>query len=711
MAQKDLGMVTAYAYALSQGYTGTEEEFAEGVLASAEYADNAQASATAAAQSKTDAQAAASSVQASAQQIATNTADIADIKSDLSEYASGTYEVGDMIPDTCIKANGSPSAYTGWYATDFVKVPVGDNLIITADASSSGAYNAFYSAGKTHLGTNFSFQNGTNIITIPEGAVYFRLSMPNTVSFSVISETERRLDSLENSVNDVSAELHSEIDTVTENINGLADEIGVEYVEIPLGMEVGGFDTSGRPVTSNTRSRSPYPVPVDMACPTIVFPEGTKHRIAYYSSYDYSIITMSDWSTAEVDTLVFPTISTAGSGTAFKVLVGYTDDRTITADNLPIPSIKYETNTNNGVKYVNGYFATATPAYISNYNGSGYNLSAIIPVEPNTVYRANKFRNTLLLDKDLQTVRVLTASDITNNKITTGADEYYVVYTWRTTDTNMPYFAKADDYIAGAVVENLVPTPLKGKYLSLLGDSISAYAGTIPSGYDAYYTGSNSGVDSPSQMWWSVLCDELGMIPLVINGYSGSAVTQLQDSAHVSKIPMSSDERCDGLDDGTTDPDIIIIAGGVNDYSYAQSAQSEPLEWDGLTAPTLGDSFTEAYACMIKKLQTNYPNAIVVCLSTWFTMRGDDNGYTLTHTVGSNKYTQTDYNNAIKYVAEQMHVPFIDVSNIGFNRSNFYPTYAQDSSTIPTHPNKVGQGVMGRAIAKKLPELVKAFLA
>lgn len=251
---------------------------------------------------------------------------------------------------------------------------------------------------------------------------------------------------------------------------------------------------------------------------------------------------------------------------------------------------------------------------------------------------------------------------------------------------------------------------LKGKKLSLLGDSISAYTGTIPGGYDAYYTGSNSGVDNPKQMWWSVLCDRLGMVPLVINGYSGSAVTQLEDSAHVSKIPMSSDERCSGLDDGTNNPDIIIIAGGVNDYTYAQSAQSEPLEWDGLTAPTLGDSFTEAYACMIKKLQTNYPNAIVVALSTWFTMRGDDNGYTLTHTVGNNKYTQQNYNDKIRYVAEQMHIPYIDVSNIGFNRNNFYPTYASDSSTIPTHPNANGQRVMGEAIARKLPELVKGYL-
>ena len=173
---------------------------------------------------------------------------------------------------------------------------------------------------------------------------------------------------------------------------------------------------------------------------------------------------------------------------------------------------------------------------------------------------------------------------------------------------------------------------------------------------------------------------------------------------------MSSDARCSALHSGANNPDIILIAGGLNDYSYALSAQSEPLPWDGKSAPTIGDSFTEAYACMIKKLQTNYPNAVIVALSTWFAMRGTDNGYTLTHTVGQNVYTQQDYNDAIEFVCKQMHIPFIDVSNIGFNRNNFYPTYAEDSSTTPTHPNKTGHGVMGNAIANKLPELVKGYL-
>lgn len=245
---------------------------------------------------------------------------------------------------------------------------------------------------------------------------------------------------------------------------------------------------------------------------------------------------------------------------------------------------------------------------------------------------------------------------------------------------------------------------LEGLHLSLLGDSISSYVGTVPSGNDTYYKGNNSGVTSPSQMWWSVLCSMTGMTPLVIDGYSGSGVTQLEDSAHTSKIPMSSDTRTGRLHSGSTNPDIILIAGGVNDYTYAMSAQSEPLEWDTKTAPVLGNSFTEAYACMIKKLQTNYPQALIVALSTPFTMRGDDNGYTLTHTSTgtSNIYTQGDYNDAIEFVAKAMHIPFIRVDDIGFNRANMYPTYAIDSSTIPTHPNATGQKLIGQALAYRL---------
>ena len=196
------------------------------------------------------------------------------------------------------------------------------------------------------------------------------------------------------------------------------------------------------------------------------------------------------------------------------------------------------------------------------------------------------------------------------------------------------------------------------------------------------------------------------MIPCVINGWSGSGVTQLTDSAHVSKVPMSDTSRDQALHSGTTTPDVVLIAGGVNDYSYAQQTSQIPSSWEGKTAPVKGNSFTETYACMIKEIQEAYPSAIVVCLSTWFTMRGTDNGFTLLNGEG---YTQADYDAEIEKVARIMRVPYINVEKCGFSRSNFYPTFAQDSSTIPTHPNARGQRVMGEYLADILPQLVHSF--
>lgn len=64
--RKDLGMVTAYAYAVSKGYTGTEEEFAELMADYAEVGERAEAAAEAAAASATAASGSASDSAASA---------------------------------------------------------------------------------------------------------------------------------------------------------------------------------------------------------------------------------------------------------------------------------------------------------------------------------------------------------------------------------------------------------------------------------------------------------------------------------------------------------------------------------------------------------------------------------------------------------------------------------------------------------------------
>lgn len=248
--------------------------------------------------------------------------------------------------------------------------------------------------------------------------------------------------------------------------------------------------------------------------------------------------------------------------------------------------------------------------------------------------------------------------------------------------------------------------PLSGRYLSVMGDSISAYQGYIPDGYDYYYTGSNHDVSDVSEMWWSVVCARTGMNRCIINAYSGSGVTQLEDSSHVNKVPMSNAARCAALSDANHTPDVIVIMGGLNDYTYAQSGQSAPLEWDGTSEPVDLASFTQQYAIMIKQIQTNYPNASIVACSTNFSLRGDSNGYTRTHTVGTTKYTQYDYDTAIEHVCGLMNIPYIDISRIGFNPGSYYNAYASDSSTIPTHPNARGQKVLGAYVADRLTEIL-----
>lgn len=352
----------------------------------------------------------------------------------------------------------------------------------------------------------------------------------------------------------------------------------------------------------------------------------------------------------------------------------------------------------------NGASNTATNRVRHSIRYAEYDL--IVFCDPSKEYRvalynaANVSNNTF--------VRFI--GDNFTNATTVIPNGYYYVILGRNTETPSAEITDTRSFASAIKVTKIFYNTeiLKGKKLSLLGDSISAYKGYTPINYPYYY-GDNDFVQTPDEMWWSVLCRECGLEPLVINAYSGSGVTQLEDTDHVNRIPMSSDERCSGLNNGSVEPDIIIIAGGINDYSYSMSAQSEPLAWDGKTVPVITNSFTEAYACMVKKLQTNYPNAIIIALSTWFTCRGTYNGYTLTHISSGNAYTQTDYNNAIKNVAEQMHIQYLDVSNIGFSKDNYYPTFAKDSNTIPTHPNKFGQFVMGKYIANNIVSKVMPY--
>lgn len=580
-----------------------------------------------------------------------------------------------------------------WYASAVIPVAEGEIYTVYADQGSSH---------KTRIWT--LCDDELNILARAED-IYDDVMSVDT--FTVIHGATKLVISHKSHVPDVPYlkkkvtkfdEINSDISTIKAEIEELKIE---DVTKIPIATEIGTISASGTDDDTKTnRARTSF-LPCNLLIGTINFPENTKHRFVFYIEGTTSQYTsMTDWSTLTEDTLTFPDQSYA----CFRILFGYIDDREITEDSLPDIWFEYKPDSENKITALHGYYVSSSAPTIG-VNAS-YALSPIVPVTSGTEYKATKFRNTLTLDEDLAPVRILASSDLADNTITIGETEKYICWCWKETDCSEMYFAEKSKYIAGATVEDLVPLPLIGKKLSLLGDSISAYTGTIPAGNDVYYTGNNSGVSAPEQMWWAVLCSKTGMQPLVINGWSGSGVTQLTDSAHVSKVPMSDTSRDQALHSGTTTPDVVLIAGGVNDYSYAQQTTQIPSSWEGKTAPVKGNSFTETYACMIKEIQEAYPSAIVVCLSTWFTMRGTDNGFTLLNGEG---YTQADYDAEIEKVARIMRVPYINVEKCGFSRSNFYPTFAEDSSTIPTHPNARGQRVMGEYLADILPQLVHSF--
>lgn len=117
---KDLGAVTAYAYAVEQGYTGTEEEFATLMASYATVAQQAADSASAAADSAGDAEDAKDAAQdaQTAAEIAQGLAEDAQTAAETAEglaqgYATAASTSAGLAEGSATAASGSASAASG----------------------------------------------------------------------------------------------------------------------------------------------------------------------------------------------------------------------------------------------------------------------------------------------------------------------------------------------------------------------------------------------------------------------------------------------------------------------------------------------------------------------------------------------------------------------------------------------------------------------
>ena len=149
---------------------------------------------------------------------------------------------------------------------------------------------------------------------------------------------------------------------------------------------------------------------------------------------------------------------------------------------------------------------------------------------------------------------------------------------------------------------------LKGKKISIIGDSISTYdqAGYKIDRYSMYYpTSVVPDVDSVDKTWWKQILDFTGAVLEKNASDSGSCVSNVK-SGHPSLY-----DRCSTTIIGR--PDIVMIVLGTND-----STNDVPIgDYDYTTAYDLlsETTFANAYIKGVKALQARLPDAKIICVS------------------------------------------------------------------------------------------------
>lgn len=239
---------------------------------------------------------------------------------------------------------------------------------------------------------------------------------------------------------------------------------------------------------------------------------------------------------------------------------------------------------------------------------------------------------------------------------------------------------------------------LKGKRISILGDSISTYQGYLtPSSNVVYYPTCQGSpyadLTSVDQTWWKIVIDKAGLVLGANNSYSGRTLMQSATTANITALGTNGD------------PDIILVYLGTNDANQQVTLGTintnvpfnvNPSEAYGETLGTnltqaqvdalSTSNFYEALRTLIIRCQWYYPNARLVFLTLGW---------------GSYErfYANNPYREAQKEVCELMGVDTIDV-RCAFPMSKFTNFTLQR-----VHPNKAGMAVLGEYIYNQLISL------
>lgn len=226
---------------------------------------------------------------------------------------------------------------------------------------------------------------------------------------------------------------------------------------------------------------------------------------------------------------------------------------------------------------------------------------------------------------------------------------------------------------------------LEDKTISIQGDSISTFAGTITNGNATYYSASHKFVNSIDATWWGLLINECRMRLIRNDAWSGSRISGTGDNA------MCSVARCSNIKhiDSTVDtyqygaPEIIVVMAGTNDVS----GNVEMGTADGAVTTYMG-----AFKTMLANLKSQCRNAKIVVFQLY---RGNVLDYA--NSGGKHQY---EYQEAMANLCRRYGVYYIGPEHFDLSFPNLQ-YYTCDNSLsdygLPTytsadylHPNMQG---------------------
>lgn len=230
------------------------------------------------------------------------------------------------------------------------------------------------------------------------------------------------------------------------------------------------------------------------------------------------------------------------------------------------------------------------------------------------------------------------------------------------------------------------PSILAGKKLTICGDSISTFKGYIPSAYNDFYPATTD-INDVSKTWWMQVIQKTGMTLCSNASSSGSTVSgDLNDPmgfCYGSSVRINDLHGSDG-----SSPDIILVLGGANDAINGVSL----------------DTFASSYQTMLDRMQSQYPDAQIICMTCLpITMWDDGNENHYRPYVNSLGMTIEFYNYEIRSICKTRDpaVPFIDSYLCGIRPEN-----ALQNTADGTHPNTAGAALLADYVVQQLRNLV-----